>query len=214
MGVVFIKKSNRLSVPYSYPIRMPQIDLPDADVQYLSSFLKKEQADAYLEELLSSLAWEQKPIFLFGRQLMQPRLVAWYGDPGISYTYSGLRLQALPWTPKLLQIKETVEGETSHSYNSVLCNLYRDGKDSMGWHSDDEPELGKEPCIASLSLGEERSFHLKHRTRKEVPSTKILLAHGSLLVMKGATQSQYKHQLPKSRKKLSPRINLTFRLIR
>ena len=189
------------------------LDLIDADVSYNPSFFPKKEADQIFENLYTSLAWEQKPIFMFGKQLMQPRLVAWYGDSGISYTYSGLRLQALPWPPLLLQIKKRIEEETEYPFNSVLCNLYRDGKDSMGWHSDDEPELGPAPCIASLSFGDERPFHLKHTTRKELASTKIQLAHGSLLLMKGTTQSHYKHQLPKSKRERSPRINLTFRLI-
>lgn len=192
---------------------MLQLDLPDADVSYYPTFFPSQTADSLLEGLIDTLAWEQKPIMMFGKRLMQPRLVAWYGDPGISYTYSGLRLQALPWTAPLLEIKEKVEEETSQVFNSVLCNLYRNGQDSMGWHSDDEAELGEHPCIASVSLGEERSFHLKHKTRNELASTKVLLAHGSLLLMKGETQRHYKHQLPKSRKQLAPRINLTFRFI-
>ena len=189
------------------------LDLIDADVSYYPSFFSQEEADQVLKTLHTSLAWEQKPIVMFGKQLMQPRLVAWYGDSGIRYTYSGLQLEALPWTPLLFQIKKRVEAETAGTFNSVLCNLYRDGNDSMGWHSDDEAELGPDPCIASLSFGDERPFHLKHKMKKELASTKIQLGHGSLLLMQGSTQTYYKHQLPKSQKKRSPRINLTFRFI-
>ncbi len=192
---------------------MNPFDLPDAQLRYHSQFFSPEEADNFYEHLLDTLAWEQKPIRIFGKELMQPRLVAWYGDSGISYSYSGIRLEALPWDPILWKIKEQVEASVGNTFNSVLCNLYRDGKDSMGWHADDEPELGPEPCIASVSLGAERYFHLKHKSNKELPTTKILLEHGSLLLMHGPTQTHYKHQLPKTRKVPTPRINLTFRQI-
>ena len=192
---------------------MNPFDLPDAELRYQPQFFSPEEADNFYDQLLTSLAWEQKPIRIFGKELMQPRLVAWYGDSGISYSYSGIRLEALPWDPILWKIKEQVEASVGTAFNSVLCNLYRDGKDSMGWHADDEPELGPEPCIASVSLGAERYFHLKHKSNKALPTTKILLEHGSLLLMHGPTQTHYKHQLPKTRKVQSPRINLTFRQI-
>lgn len=192
---------------------LQKLDLADAAVSYDPAFLPRKEADQLLDVLTDELAWEQKFITMFGKQLLQPRLVAWYGDTGISYTYSGLTLAALPWTNALQALKNKLEDTLEVSFNSVLCNLYRAGKDSMGWHADDEPELGKNPCIASISLGEERSFHLKHKFRKELPTHKLVLGHGSLLVMAGSTQACWKHQLPKSKRKMQKRINLTFRRI-
>ena len=192
---------------------MTKLNLIEAEVFYDPKFFSPKEADGYLETFIQTLQWEQKTLLMFGKEVMQPRLVAWYGDPGISYTYSGLTLEALPWTEGLSKLKDKLEESLDVSFNSVLCNLYREGKDSMGWHADDEPELGSTPCIASVSLGEVRSFHLKHKQRKELPTHKILLEHGSLLVMAGTTQRYWKHQLPKSKRKMGKRINLTFRNI-
>lgn len=189
-------------------------DLPVVDgiVKYWPQLYPPAEADAYLAELQQTIAWREEAITLFGQQVMQPRLTAWYGDTGQSYTYSGLTMQAYPWTPRLAQIKADLEAATGHRYNSVLLNLYRHGRDSMGWHSDDEPELGQNPAIASLSLGQTRRFHLRHKRDKN-RKLHLDLAHGSLLLMAGALQHHWQHQLPKSQRPLAPRINLTFRWI-
>jgi alkylated DNA repair dioxygenase AlkB len=140
-----------------------------------------------------------------------PRLSAWYGDAGAVYTYSGLRLEPLPWTPVLLEIKQATERLSGTRFNSVLLNLYRDGQDSMGWHSDDEPELGPEPVIASVSLGALRRFVFQHKKRRW--RIALDLEPGSVLLMAGATQHHWRHALPKTRRPVAPRINLTFRTI-
>lgn len=187
--------------------------LPEAEVYYQPDFLLPREAEAYFRILLEQIAWERQQIRLFGRWVDQPRLVAWYGDPGMTYTYSGLSLTPQPWTAPLQEIRSRLESIHGVRFNSVLLNLYRDGKDSMGWHSDDEPELGTQPVIASISLGEERMFHFRHKTPDKYPTYKLRLASGSLLWMGGHTQTHWKHQLPKTQKTVGPRINLTFRKI-
>ncbi|RMG26268.1 MAG: alpha-ketoglutarate-dependent dioxygenase AlkB [Bacteroidetes bacterium] len=189
------------------------IELQDGHIQLIEEFIPQKQADLYLQALLEQVQWEQRSIRLFGKSFLQPRLTAWYGDPQKTYTYSGISWEPLPWTPLLLEMKDRVEQAAQHPFNSVLLNLYRNGQDSMGWHSDDEPELGKNPCIASVSLGQSRTFHLRHRSRPQAKPLHLLLTHGSLLLMQGSLQHHWKHQLPKSRKKMGPRINLTFRYI-
>lgn len=164
-----------------------------------------------LDRFWSELEWEQEDITIFGRTVRQPRLISWYGDPGARYAYSGLVLEPRSWHPALLKLKRQIESFTRHRFNSVLANAYRDGSDSMGWHSDDEKELGPKPFIASLSLGEERRFLLRQKGRK---SSGLLLEHGSLLLMKGDCQQRFQHALPKTRRKIGLRINLTFREIR
>ncbi|GAB3536759.1 hypothetical protein GCM10027443_27860 [Pontibacter brevis] len=149
---------------------------------------------------------------MFGKQLPVPRLTAWYGDKG--YTYSGLYNKPQPWVPVLQSLRERVQEVTGQEYNSVLLNFYRSGNDSMGWHADDEAELGKEPAIASLSFGGERRFSLKHRTRKDLKTVTIPLTHGSLLLMQGPTQYYWLHHIPKTKHPVQPRINLTFRNVK
>lgn len=156
-------------------------------------------------------AWEQKSVRLYGKLISQPRLIAWYGDPGISYTYSGLRVDPNPWFPALASLKAEVERATGVTFNSVLLNLYRNGSDSVAWHADDEPELGSNPTIASVSLGATRKFQLKHNLTKEVFG--VELPSGSLLVMSGDTQERYKHALLKTARPVGERLNLTFRRI-
>lgn len=156
--------------------------------------------------------WRQESVQLFGKQVPMPRLTAWYGDKG--YSYSGLYNKPQPWLPVLLALKEQVEQASKQPYNSVLLNLYRSGQDSMGWHADDEPELGAQPSIASLSLGGDRRFSFKHRSRKDLKATSITLHHGSLLLMQGATQHHWLHHIPKTKHPVQPRINLTFRLVK
>ncbi|MGI9488744.1 MAG: alpha-ketoglutarate-dependent dioxygenase AlkB family protein [Geminicoccaceae bacterium] len=182
----------------------------DGEAYLIENALSKEDADSSFSNLLENVDWQQEHAVLFGRKIAIPRLTAWYGICG--YSYSGIRHEPAPLTPALVALKSTVETITRGQFNSVLINLYRDGRDSMGWHSDDEPALGPEPEIASLSLGAVRRFHLKHRSSAE--RVTLDLAHGSCLVMQGRCQGCWRHQLPKTRKKLGPRINLTFRTIR
>ncbi|NVK03404.1 MAG: alpha-ketoglutarate-dependent dioxygenase AlkB [Flavobacteriia bacterium] len=167
--------------------------------------------DLIFTELLENVNWKHESITLFGKEVLQPRLTAWYGDKGVDYTYSGLKNEALPWTATLLEVKQSVERLAQYSFNSVLLNLYRDGSDGMGYHSDDERELGEEPIIASLSLGEVRRFNIKNKETGELIS--FDLPHNSLLIMKGDFQSRWKHAVPKTKRVVGPRVNLTFRRI-
>jgi len=181
----------------------------DGLVIYYGKVMDKDEADAYVEKLLDTIEWKNDEAIIFGRHIITKRKVAWYGDDGYSYKYSGTTKQALSWTPELLQLKKLTEQLTGESFNSCLLNLYHDGNEGMAWHSDDEKSLGKDSAIASLSFGAERKFSLKHRVTKE--SHSVLLENGSLLIMKGATQTNWLHSLPKSKKIISPRVNLTFR---
>lgn len=191
------------------------IILPHAELLFDPDFLPPPQAQTLLTELTSNIAWKHESIKLFGREVMQPRLTAWHGDAGASYRYSGLQLQPQPWTPALLHLRQQVEAAAGTSFNSVLLNLYRSGQDSMGWHADDEPELGPEPVIASVTLGATRNFRLKplhpHPTA-HAPLTLPLTA-GSLLLMRGPTQRHWLHALPKTARPVGPRLNLTFRQV-
>jgi alkylated DNA repair dioxygenase AlkB len=187
--------------------------MPDADVSYLEHLPLGQPAAEILRRLIAEIAWRSEEVVMWGRRVPQPRLTAWYGDPGASYAYSGLALDPLPWTPLLLDIKTRIEGAAGSSFNSVLLNHYRDHRDSIGFHSDDEPELGQNPIIASLSLGEERIFILKHKTSKVVEPVHLRLASGSLLLMRGDTQRCWRHGILKESRSCGPRINLTFRTI-
>ncbi len=189
------------------------IPMPDADVRLIPSLGAIGSADGLLEELADTIAWRSEQITLWGKTYNQPRLIAWYGDPGCAYTYSGKRFEPLPWTARLLSLKAAVENAAGTGYNSVLMNYYRDHRDSMGMHSDDEPELGPAPSIASLSLGETRTLVFRHRLRRDLPSVRIALPSGSLLLMRGATQRYWKHGINKRSRPCGPRINLTFRHI-
>jgi len=168
---------------------------------------------ALLKQLIEETPWRREQVTVWGKTHMQPRLIAWYGDDAQSYSYSGITLSALPWTPALLRMKEKVETLCQSSFNSVLVNYYRDHRDGMGFHSDDEPELGPAPVIASVTIGAARHLVLKHKLRKDLENVKILLPSGSVLLMKGATQKNWKHGVPKLTKPCGPRVNLTFRRI-
>ena len=181
----------------------------DGLVIYYGKVMDKDEADAYLENLLDTIKWKNDEAIIFGRHIITKRKVAWYGDDGYSYKYSGTTKQALSWTPELLELKKLTEQLSGESFNSCLLNLYHDGNEGMAWHSDDEKALGKDSAIASLSFGAERKFSLKHRLTKENQS--VLLENGSLLIMKGTTQTNWLHSLPKSKKINSQRVNLTFR---
>jgi alkylated DNA repair dioxygenase AlkB len=189
------------------------ISLIDGEARFMADFLTRPQSDAFFAELLDLVDWEQHVIRIRGREVASPRLSAWYGDPDAHYSYSGLSLAPRPWLPGILELKNRVEAVCKAPFNSVLLNLYRDGADSMGWHSDDEPELGERPVIASLSLGATRRFRMRHRRRKELEPVAIDLEDGSLLIMRGDTQRFWKHQIPKTRRATGPRLNLTFRKI-
>jgi alkylated DNA repair dioxygenase AlkB len=193
---------------------MTPVSLVDGDARFVADFLTRAESDACFSELLDLVEWEQHLIRIRGREVASPRLSAWYGDPDAHYRYSGLSLEPRPWLPPILELKTKVEGACDAPFNSVLLNLYRDGADSMGWHSDDEPELGERPVIASLSLGATRRFRLRHRRRKDLEPVAIDLESGSLLIMQGDTQRFWKHQVPKTKRTVEPRINLTFRSIR
>jgi len=190
-----------------------KLDMPDAEVYYYPHFFTEKQSIFYLQELQSTIAWQQEQIKLFGKQIWLPRLTAWYGDPGKTYQYSGIQNKPLPWTPALLEIKQAVETLAPVSFNSVLLNYYRHGQDSMGWHADDEPELGSNPAIASVSFGQTRRFDFRHRTNKSLPKKSVSLSSGSLLLMQGTTQHFWQHQVPKTKQPAAPRLNLTFRFI-
>lgn len=187
------------------------IAMANAEVSLYREVFSAGTHDQLFQSLLHDIAWQQHRITVYGRSLPAPRLSAWYGDPGASYRYSGLRLQPLPWMHTLLKVKATVQALAGIGFNSVLLNLYRDGRDSVGWHSDAEPELGRNPVIASVSLGAERRFLLQHKKRGDCIA--LTLEPASVLLMRGATQHFWRHQLPKTKHPVGPRINLTFRII-
>ena len=190
-----------------------RLPIADADVLLYHQIELGQSYDQLLYELIDNTTWRQEEITLFGKAHRQPRLSAWYGNRDSVYTYSGISLRPRPWNQTLLNLKAGVESQLGRSFNSVLLNYYRDQRDSMGMHSDDESELGKQPVIASLSLGEERILLLRHRYRKELGTLKLPLPSGSLLVMKGDTQSHWKHGIAKQNHPCGPRVNLTFRTI-
>ena len=192
---------------------MNPILLPNAELVFEPNFLPEKEAFMLQTELVKTVSWRQDTIQIFGKQYPTPRLTAFYGDRGKTYTYSHIRLESLEWLPTLLSVKEKIEQFAQNSFNCVLLNYYRNGQDSMGWHADDEPELGQNPVIASLSLGMTRKFMLKHKQDKTLKYN-MLLNHGSLLLMQGSTQHHWLHQIPKIKSFANPRLNLTFRMIR
>ena len=191
-----------------------QLPIVDADLLLWREIELGLPEDQIAGQLIASTPWRQQQIKVYGKTCLQPRLSAWYASEDIHYSYSGIELSALPWTDLLLQIKACVESVAAEQFNSVLINYYRDQNDSMGMHSDDEAELGRQPVIASLSLGGQRRFVLRHRHRKDIGSVKLNLDSGSLLIMKGETQANWKHGIPKQSKFCSPRLNLTFRMVK
>lgn len=189
-----------------------RLPLPNAEILVHFNFFREDKSNSIFTDLYKNILWKQEETLLYGKKVVLPRLTAWYGDPGKTYTYSKIKMRPNPWTPTLKYIKDQIEGICDEEFNSVLLNLYRDGSDSIAWHSDNEKELGENPTIASLSFGETRLFMLRHKFNKELKlSTK--LTHGSLLIMKGETQRYWQHQIPKTRVLSKPRINLTFRRI-
>ena len=190
-----------------------RLDIPGADVVYHRHFLPESSASELLHRLIDDIPWRQDNVVLWGKSIPQPRLTAWYGDPGRSYTYSGLTLEPLPWTDDLQTLRTMAERRAEASFNSVLLNYYRDHNDSVGFHSDDEPELGATPTIGSISLGETRTLTFKPKKRKDWDPVRIALESGSLLVMKGDTQRNWRHAIAKESRPRDPRVNLTFRRI-
>jgi len=183
----------------------------DGEVSYTPALLSTSEAQHVLNALVHEIAWQQDSIRIFGKTHITKRKVAWYGDRAFVYRYSNTEKVALPWTPTLLQLKQLVEQETGFVFNSCLLNLYHDGTEGMSWHADDEKPLGEQPIIASLSLGAARKFSFKHKSTKQ--SVSILLENGSLLLMRGETQTYWLHALPKMAKGKGMRVNLTFRRI-
>lgn len=199
-----IKNSVKTSQPNLLPC--------DGELYFHSSFLSLKKSSLLLEYLLNIVPWQSRTIKIFGKEVLQPRLIAWFGDPGCNYRYSRSLFEPLPWDPELLKLKQRVSNFTQHQYNSVLANLYRNEKDSMGYHSDNEKELGPSPQIASISLGAEREIIFIHRNEKN-RRVQVSLTNGSLLVTKGCTQKYWKHGILKKRRPIGKRINLTFRNI-
>ena len=183
----------------------------DGEVFLYENFLTEKSAFEWYKLLDKNIAWKQEGMKMYGKYLDFPRLTAWYGDDGKLYKYSGLVNHPLPFTKELLEIKQAVEHKTGELFNAALLNLYRSGNDSMGWHSDDEKELGINPILASLSFGANRKFQFKHKISKE--KRNIFLPNNSLLMMQGTTQHFWQHQIPKTAQQLKPRINITFRKI-
>jgi len=183
----------------------------DGIVHYYGQVFNQEEANRYYEQLLHNIAWKNDEALMFGKLITTKRKVAWYGDVEFEYTYSKITKRALPWTPELVDLKKIIEEKTGETYNSCLLNLYHSGEEGMAWHSDGEPDLKKDGAIGSLSFGAERKFAFKHKESKEMVS--VLLEHGSLLVMKGATQKHWLHRLPPTKSVSTPRVNLTFRTI-
>ena len=181
----------------------------DGEVIYFGKAVDPSRADHYFKELLQTSEWKNDESVIFGRHIITKRKVAWYGDNDYSYTYSNITKQALPWTPVLLELKKLTEDLSGEAFNSCLLNLYHNGDEGMAWHSDDEKMLSENASIASFSFGAERRFAFRHKRSKQTIS--LMLEHGSLLLMKGATQKNWLHSLPKSKKVTAPRINLTFR---
>ncbi|WP_396601714.1 alpha-ketoglutarate-dependent dioxygenase AlkB family protein [Algibacter sp. R77976] len=188
------------------------LNLKGAEITYYPNFFNNNEADNYFKSLLANIEWKQDTITLFGKTHLQPRLTAFYADNKKNYKYSNIIMQPHAFKDDLLGIKNKIETDLKIKFTSCLANLYRNGSDSNGWHADDEKELGENPIIASVSFGAERVFHLKHKTDKLL-KTKLILQHGSLLLMRGETQNNWLHQIPKTKKIIGNRINLTFRII-
>lgn len=196
-----------------FPAEKIIFDLPDAEIEYYSNFFDTQKANELFQKLQTEVPWQQDNITVYGKIHLQPRLTALYGHEGKPYGYSNIIMQPHAWSTLILNIKNEVEKYCDANFTTVLLNNYRYGKDSNGWHADNEKELGQNPIIASVSFGAERVFQLKHNTIASIRQN-IILQHGSLLLMKGTTQHYWKHQIPKTAKEIGPRINLTFRILK
>lgn len=196
-----------------FPSEKITFDLPDAEIDYYPDFFNQEKANELFEKLKTEVPWQQDDITVYGKTHPQPRLTALYGNEGKPYGYSNIIMQPHSWSPLIMLIKNEIETVSNQNFTTVLLNNYRHGKDSNGWHADNEKELGHNPIIASVSFGAERVFQLKHNTIENLRQN-IILQHGSLLVMQGTTQHFWKHQIPKTAKEIDSRINLTFRILK
>jgi alkylated DNA repair dioxygenase AlkB len=213
MTTVGIDTSRQLSIFGGRNEAWESFDLCDADVRLSHNFLGGTDADRVLNALLTTIPWKQDKIRCYGKVHDVPRLHQWYGDPGLTYTWSGITMHPEPWIAILQEVREHAERVSGTRFNTVLLNYYRNGEDSLSWHADDEPELGKTPIIASVSLGAERDFLMRHNDWPRHQDQKIRLSHGSLLVMGGTTQSYWKHSVPRRKRVHQPRVNLTFRQV-
>lgn len=188
------------------------VQIENGEYIYIPDFYSREKANNFLKAFIEVIEWNQESMNMYGKQVLFPRLTAWYGENDKPYSFSGITLQPKPWSKELLEIKKDIEPLSKVVFNSVLLNRYRDGKDSISWHTDAEKELGENPVIASVNFGAERVFQLRHMETKE--KIEIVLKHGSLLIMQGELQHYWQHQVPKTKKVNSERINLTFRVIK
>jgi len=188
------------------------VSLPAELLEYIPGLFSMAESIALMKDFISNVSWQQRTVTMYGKQIITPRLTAWYGDKGKDYTFSGTKFAPLPWTKELLQIRGKVEQIADVTFNTVLLNYYRDGNDSVAWHSDDEYELGIKPVIASVSLGQTRRFDVRHKTDHQKKYS-VNLENGSLLLMRGDLQHSWEHRIAKSTKPLKERVNLTFRII-
>lgn len=193
------------------PAAPVKVELDHGEYIYIPGFFNLVESDQYFHFLRHKVDWKQESMSMYGRKVAFPRLIAWYGDDNKPYSFSGISLYPCPWLPELLEIKNKIEPIACVSFNRVLLNLYRDGRDSVSWHTDAEPELGHNPVIASVSFGAARKFQLRHLHTKE--KIELELTHGSLLIMQGELQHYWQHQIPKTSKTVGERINLTFRVM-
>lgn len=189
------------------------LHIPDADIELFEKVSSPVSEKDYLQRLITELPWRSESITLYGKTFLQPRLLEFFGDDGVFYRYSKKQYTAKPWTPLLSELRTVAEKLSNASFNCLLANYYRDERDSMGFHSDDEPELGTNPTIVSMSFGATRAFVLKHKTKKEISPIRIPLSSGSVLIMKGATQQHWVHGIEKKKSHIGPRVNLTFRRV-
>ena len=188
------------------------LSFPENLLEYFPGFLAAQKGLSLMHQFIKEVPWRQQVIQMYGKDVVTPRLTAWYGDSNKSYQFSGTKFDPVPWTPELFDLKEQIQKATGLSFNSVLLNFYRDGNDSVAWHSDNEKELGINPHIASLSIGQVRQFEFRHKTDHS-RKYGLSLENGSLLIMKGDLQHKWEHRIPKSKKLNNERINLTFRSI-
>ena len=195
-----------------FPPEIITLNLPDADITYVENFFSIEESQIIFNTLQNKINWQQDDINVFGKVYKQPRLTALFGNNNKPYSYSNITMSPKIFNQELIEIKKRVEFFSKVTFTTCLANLYRDGNDSNGWHADNEKELGRNPIIASVSFGASRYFHLKHKDNKTIKQ-KLELKAGSLLLMKGETQHHYLHQIAKTKRQVSPRINLTFRII-
>jgi len=188
------------------------IKIQNGEYIYVPYFFDSSKADHYFQKIINEIDWKQEEMIMYGKRLKFPRLTAWYGDNDKPYSFSGITLNPKPWTSELIEIKKKIETKCNVVFNSALLNLYRNGKDSISWHTDAEKELGRNPVIASVNFGATRNFQLRH-IRSKV-KLEIELTHGSLFIMQGELQHYWQHQVPKTNKTIGERINLTFRVIK